>query len=60
MYQILKGTCRAIVFPHQTYCLAALSLPSSSSVLKFEFPNKSDVDISDSSRLSPHYKHQSK
>ena len=35
IYQHLKRTCRAIVFPHQTYCFAALSLPSPSLLLKF-------------------------
>ena len=29
MYQNLKHTCRAIIFPHQNCCFAALSLPSS-------------------------------
>ena len=34
MYQNVKRTCRAIVFAHLTYCFAALSLPSPSSLLK--------------------------
>ena len=34
MYQNVKRTCRAIVFAHQTYCFAALSLPSPSSLIK--------------------------
>ena len=33
MYHNLKCTCRAIVFAHNTYCLAALPFPSS--LLKF-------------------------
>ena len=34
MYQNVKRTCRAIVFAHQVYCFAALSLPSPLSLLK--------------------------
>ena len=34
MYKNVTRTCRAIVFPHCTYCFAALSLPLSSSLLK--------------------------
>ena len=34
MYQNVKRMCRAIVFAHLTYCFAALSLPSPSSLLK--------------------------
>ena len=34
MYQNVKRACRAIVFAHETYCFAALSLPSPSSLLK--------------------------
>ena len=30
MYQNVKRTRRAIVFAHETYCFAALSLPPSS------------------------------
>ena len=39
MYQNVKRTCRAIVFAHQVYCFAALSLPLPSSLLKL--PNTS-------------------
>ena len=35
-YQNVKRTCRAAVFAHQTYCFAALSLPSS----LHKLPNK--------------------
>ena len=42
MYQNVKRTCRAIVFAHKTYCFAALSLPSPSSLLKL--PN-SPIDV---------------
>ena len=34
MYQNVKRTCRAIVFAHLTYCFAAFSLPSPSSLLQ--------------------------
>ena len=34
MYQIVKRTCRAIVFAHKAYCFVALSLPLPSSFLK--------------------------
>ena len=37
MYQNVKRTCRAIVFPHCTYFFAALSLPLPSSLLKLPF-----------------------
>ena len=34
MYQNVKRTCRVVVFVHQTYYFAELSLPTSSSLLK--------------------------
>ena len=34
MYQNVKRTCRAVVVAHLTYCFAALSLSSPSSLLK--------------------------
>ena len=34
MHQNVKRTCRAIVFAHQAYCFAVLSLPSPLSLLK--------------------------
>ena len=40
MYRNVKRTCSAIVFTHLTYCFAALSLPSPSSLLKLPTEEK--------------------